>query len=88
MRQRRMWGPPPLHRALASIPAAGAHWASALRLGLRWCAAHTGVPVVLIAAVALVASWRLARRSARLTVEVALALGVLLFATRLGWLRW
>jgi hypothetical protein len=83
-----MWSPTQIHRALASLPGTGAHWASAARLGLRWCASHAGLPVVVVAAIALVISVRLARRWARFAVEVALALGALLFATRLGWVRW
>jgi hypothetical protein len=83
-----MWGPVDLHRALAAISASGAHWGSATRAALRWCAEHTGLPVVMVAAVSLVISLRLARRWARFAVEVALALGVLLFAARWGWVRW
>jgi hypothetical protein len=51
-------------------------------------ARHTGVPAVVVAAIALVLSFRLARRMARLFVEVGLALAVLLTLTSLGWIRW
>jgi hypothetical protein len=51
-------------------------------------ARHTGVPAILLAALALVLSFRLARRLARLIVEVGLALAVLLTLTSLGWIRW
>jgi len=60
-------------------------WAHAC---LRWASHHTGLPVVLVAAVALVVTWRLLKRGVRLAVEVALALALLVAATRLGWLRW
>ncbi len=83
-----MWSPVQIQRALESVPSLGAHWASGVRLILRWCAHHTGVPVVVVAAVSLVISLRLARRWARFAVEVAIALGALLFAARLGWVRW
>jgi hypothetical protein len=58
---------------------------------LRWVAHHTGAPVLVVAAVGLVLSFRLARfagRAARFSVEVALALALLIVATRLGWIRW
>jgi hypothetical protein len=65
-----------------------AHAGPGLRSTLRWGAAHTGLPVVIVAAVALVVSLRLARRWARFVVEVAVAAGVLVAATRFGWIRW
>jgi hypothetical protein len=58
------------------------------RHALHWASAHTGLPVVVVAAIALVLSWRLAKRTARLVVEVAVALAVLLIATKLGLIRW
>ena len=64
------------------------HAGPGLRWTLRWGAAHTGLPVVIVAAVALVVSLRLARRWARFVVEVAVAAGVLVAATRFGWIRW
>lgn len=81
-------GPVQIERALSSIPALGAHWTSLARFWLRWCAFHSGIPVVVLAAVALVVSVRIARRWARFAVEVAFALGVLLAASRFGWVRW
>jgi hypothetical protein len=55
---------------------------------LRWASHHTGLPVVVVAAIGLVFSWRIIRRSLRVAVEVALALVLLVAATRLGWLTW
>jgi hypothetical protein len=43
---------------------------------------------LLVAAVGLVVSLRLARRWAGFVVEVAVAAGVLAAATRFGWIRW
>jgi hypothetical protein len=83
-----MWGPIQIHRLVSSLPAMGGNWSSLVRVWLRWCAVHTGVPVILVAAVSLVVSLRLARRWARFAVEVALALGVLIVASRFGWVRW
>jgi hypothetical protein len=59
-----------------------------LRTTLQWGARHTGLPVVLFAAIVLVASWHLFRRALRFAVEVALAVVALLVATRLGWITW
>jgi hypothetical protein len=44
--------------------------------------------VVVVAALALVISFRLAKRAARLAVEVVVATTLLLVATRLGWIAW
>jgi hypothetical protein len=59
-----------------------------LRDGLRWASEHTGLPVVLVAAIALVASWRIVRQTLRFALQVALAAALLLGATKLGLLRW
>jgi hypothetical protein len=67
-------------------------WASpaqhGLREALRWGSHHSGLPVVVVAALALVLSYRLAKRAARLAVEVVVATTLLLVATRLGWIAW
>ena len=51
-------------------------WASpaqhGLREALRWGSHHSGLPVVLVAALALVLSYRLAKRAARLAVASVL----------------
>jgi hypothetical protein len=59
-----------------------------VRHGLRWASHHTGLPCILVSAVVLVISWRLFGRAIRFAVEVALALGLLAAATRLGWVTW
>jgi hypothetical protein len=59
-----------------------------LRAALRWGAQHTGLPVVLFTAIALVASWHVFRRTLRFAVEVAIAVAALLLASRLGWIAW
>lgn len=55
---------------------------------LRWVSHHTGLPVVVVAAIAVVVSWRLFRRTARFAIQVALTLAALIAATRLGLIRW
>jgi len=59
-----------------------------IRTGLRWAAHHSGLPLILVAAIALVVSWRLFKRGVRFGLEVALALALLVVATRLGWVTW
>ena len=49
---------------------------------------HTGIPVVVVAALALVLSYRLVRRATRLAGEMAIALALVLVATKLGWIHW
>ncbi len=58
------------------------------RHALHWAAGRTGLPVVVVAALALVVLWRVARRTWHIALELALAVAVLLVATRLGWIRW
>jgi hypothetical protein len=57
------------------------------RHALHWMGRHTGVPVFLLAAVALVVSWRVLKKTARLAVEVAIVAVLLFVATALGWIR-
>jgi hypothetical protein len=59
-----------------------------VRSALREVAHHTGLPIVLVAAVALVLSWRMLRRTLPMLIEVAFAVALLLVATRFGWLNW
>jgi hypothetical protein len=59
-----------------------------LRAGLAWASHHTGLPVIVVAAIALVASWHIFKRAMRFAVEVAVAVAVLLVATHLGLLSW
>jgi hypothetical protein len=61
---------------------------SSLRAWLRWAAHHSGLPVILIAAIVLVLSWRVFRRAARFAVEVTVVLVLLACATRIGWITW
>jgi hypothetical protein len=56
--------------------------------GLHSVAQHTGIPVVVVAAAAIVLSFRFARRGARLAFEMAVALALVLLATKLGWIHW
>lgn len=55
---------------------------------LRWGSQHTGLPIILVAAVALALSWRIFRRALRFVLEVTIAVALLLVATRIGWIHW
>jgi hypothetical protein len=70
------------------VPRIGPALAGSVRAALRWGAHHTGLPIVLVAAISLVLSWRILKRTLRLTVEVFIALALLVVATRMGWLTW
>lgn len=79
----------PLSRGLDALrhvrPGAMVAW---VRGSIRFVAAHTGLPALVVAAVLVVVGYRLLRRSARFLVEVALVALLLVVATELGWIRW
>ncbi len=77
-----------LAQAARWVPRIGPAVAGSVRGALRWGAHHTGLPIVLVAAISLVLSWRILKRTVRLAVEVVIALALLVVATRLGWLTW
>jgi hypothetical protein len=82
---------PPLFDPRALIgwaPRIGPAASAGLRLALRWASHHTGLPAMLVAAIALVLSWRIIKRTLRLALEVVIAVACLVAATRLGWLSW
>jgi hypothetical protein len=70
------------------VPRIGPTMAGGVRAALRWGSHHTGLPIIVVAAILLVLSWRILKRTLRLTVEVVIALALLVVATRLGWLTW
>ncbi|HEX4445754.1 MAG TPA: hypothetical protein VH044_03435 [Polyangiaceae bacterium] len=76
------------HAILGWGPRIGPVATSGARTALRWAAHHSGLPMVLVAAIAVVLSWRLIKRTLRLAVEVLIALAFLVAATRMGWLTW
>lgn len=59
-----------------------------IRTALGWASEHTGLPVVIVTAVALVASWHLFKRSLGFAIEVALTATLLLVLAKLGLLSW
>jgi len=76
-----------LHAMQAAWPRLGP-LGGPVRAALKWASHHTGLPAMLIAALAIVVSWRVLRRSLRVAVELVVAVGLLAVASRLGWIRW
>ncbi len=68
--------------AWASRPGGGVHEA------LAWGSKHTGLPVILVAAIVLVASFRIAGLALRFAFQVAVVVALLAVATQLGWVCW
>jgi len=68
------------------------HWLpvaeSSVRAALRWGAYRTGLPVIVVAAISLTASWYLFKRTVRFAVGIVISLALLLVATNLGWIAW
>jgi hypothetical protein len=62
--------------------------AAGLTAALAAVSSHTGIPVVIVAAFALVVSYRVMRRGARLALQVGVVGALLLLATKLGWIHW
>jgi hypothetical protein len=61
---------------------------AAIEASLRAVSQHTGIPIVVVAATALVLSYHFARRAARLAVQIGIVVAVLFAATKLGWIHW
>ena len=59
-----------------------------VRHGLRLASRHSGIPVVILAAVGIVISYRIVRKLARLVFEITVAAAVLLVVSKLGWITW
>lgn len=57
------------------------------RTALHWLSAHTGVPVLVVAAVLVVVGYRVLERSARFAVEVVLVAALLVACAELGWIH-
>jgi hypothetical protein len=64
----------------------GVYWGWG-RAGLAWASRHSGIPAIVICAVAIVVGWRLAKKSARFVAQVSVVLLVLAVLAKLGILR-
>jgi len=74
--------------ALFSTLSRAAGIGSVARTFVRFLAHHSGLPVLVVAAVLVVVGYRILKRTARFALEVALICAVLLTASELGWIRW
>jgi len=61
---------------------------AAIEASLHAVSQHTGIPIVLVAAAAIVISYHFARRAARLALQVGIVAAALFAATKLGWIHW
>lgn len=54
---------------------------------MHWIANHTGIPALLVAALAIVLSWKLFKAGLHLAVEVAIVALALFVAAQVGWIK-
>jgi hypothetical protein len=55
---------------------------------LHWVTVHTGIPALVVAAVAIVVGYKILKRTARFAAEVLVVTAALAAATEAGWLHW
>jgi hypothetical protein len=75
------------------IPIDSATLLGAAKAAFRYVSVHTGLPALVVAAIAVVVGYKILKRTARFAIEVtviSLALAALLdrFAVELGWVHW
>lgn len=79
-------GPQELTAHAAGAMARAGFALTAFRHAVHYASIHTGVPAVVVASVALVAGYRLLRRTVRFAVQLTIAMTIVLLATYFGWL--
>ena len=79
----------PLHGASSAL-GAGPHWLThgPVADATKYLAAHTGLPLTVVAGAVIVVSLRLVRRAFAVFFEIGLAVAALATATRFGWITW
>ncbi len=73
------------------LPALATRWevfAAQTRIAIRWLSLHTGLPAVLVTAIAVVLGYRILQKSTRFFVEIALVTALMAAATKAGFIRW
>jgi len=55
---------------------------------IHYVAVHTGLPALLVAAIAIVVGYKILKRTGRFALEVTVVSIALVAATEMGWLRW
>lgn len=58
------------------------------KAALRYASIHTGLPALVVAAIAIVVGYKILKRTARFAAEVTVITLALAAATEAGWLRW
>jgi hypothetical protein len=53
---------------------------------LHWISNHSGVPVIIVAAVLIVLSWRFLKWSWKFLIQIAIVAGLLFVAVKMGWI--
>ncbi len=77
------WG---VLRAASAFSLAGL--GTLLKSAVHYLAQHTGLPVLLVAAILAAVGYRILKRSARFLAEVTILALLLFVLTALGWIRW
>ena len=62
-------------------------WTQA-RHALEWTSAHSGIPIVIVAAAAIVISWAIVKKTTRLFIQIAVVAFLLALLTKLGFISW
>ena len=60
----------------------------AAKAALRYVSVHTGLPALVVAAIAIVVGYKILKRTARFALEVTVIGLALAAATELGWVPW
>jgi hypothetical protein len=78
-------GPQVAGHVAAALDRVGSVW-TAFRQAVHYASLHSGLPAVVVASLALVAGYRLLRRTIRFAVQLTIAMTIVLAATYFGWL--
>lgn len=60
----------------------------AAKAALHYVSVHTGLPALVVAAIAVVVGYKILKRTARFAIEVTVITLALAAATELGWVHW
>ena len=58
------------------------------KAAIHYVSVHTGLPALVVAAIAIVVGYKILKRTGRFAVEVTAVTLALVAATELGWLHW
>ena len=60
----------------------------AVKAAIHYVSVHTGLPALVVAAIAIVVGYKILKRTGRFALEVTVVSIALVAATEMGWLRW